>query len=128
MKRAFLVGLVCLAAGCGDKKFESLCVAQVPPPMGCDTDCNPSAVRSCLPGYHCSTGGKCDLFCTQAGGECGDGYSCTADGFCIKNGGDGSGSAMPDSSCPALHFTPKKVTPTVELLLDQSGSMKAQLR
>src|ERR1041384_1940199 len=125
MKRAFLVGLVWLAAGCGNKTFESLCAAQIPAPAGCDTACNPSAASTCSPGYHCATGGKCDLFCTQAGSECGSGYSCTTDGFCQKNGGNGSGSAMPDSSCPALHFTPNKVTPTVELLLDQSGSMTA---
>jgi hypothetical protein len=123
MKRAFLVGFVLLTAGCGNKTFESLCAAQVPPPTGCDTACNPSAASTCAPGYHCASGGKCDLFCTQTGNECGDGYSCTSDGFCIKTGGNGSGSAAPDASCPALHFTPSKVTPTVELLLDQSGSM-----
>lgn len=123
MTRAFLVGFVLLTAGCGNKTFESLCAAQVPPPAGCDTACNPSAASTCAPGYHCATGGKCDLFCTQTGNECGDGYSCTSDGFCIKTGGNGSGSGEPDASCPALHFTPGKVTPTVELLLDQSGSM-----
>src|SRR5439155_7294458 len=98
MTRAFLVGIVLLAAGCGNKTFESLCTAAVPAPAGCDTACNPSAASTCPGGYHCSTSGKCDLFCTQLGNECGDGYSCTADGFCIKNSG-GSGSDEPDASC-----------------------------
>jgi hypothetical protein len=124
MTRAFLVGFVLLTAACGNKTFESLCAAQVPPPAGCDTACNPTAASTCPMGYHCSPDGKCDLFCTLTGGECGDGYSCTADGNCVKNG-DGSGSGEPDASCPALHFTPNGVIPTVELLLDQSGSMNA---
>jgi hypothetical protein len=83
----------------------------------------PGAPISCPGGYHCSADGKCDLFCTRTGNECGDGYSCTADGFCVKNGGGGSNE--PDASCPALHFTPTRTTPTVELLLDESSSMKA---
>src|SRR6185503_8301718 len=121
---ALLVGFVLLTAACGNKTFESLCAAEIPPPAGCDTACNPSQVASCPAGYHCSSAGKCDLFCTAGGNECGDGYRCTADGNCMKTGGgSGSGSGEPDAACPALHFTPSKVTPTVELLLDQSGSM-----
>jgi hypothetical protein len=124
MKRGLLIGFAALLVGCGDKTFESLCSAQVPPPAACATGCSPSAGNTCPGGFHCATGGTCDLFCTQTGNECGDGYSCTSDGFCIKNDG-GGGSAMPDSSCPALHFTPARTTPTVELLLDESSSMNA---
>jgi hypothetical protein len=123
MIRGFLIGLVVLLAACGNKTFESLCTAQIPPPAGCDTACNPSQVASCPAGYHCSSGGKCDLFCTATGNECGDGYRCTADGNCAKTDGPGSGSGEPDAACPALHFTPTRTTPTVELLLDQSSSM-----
>lgn len=120
-----MLGLAVLLAACGNKTFESLCVAQVPAPAACATACTPAGASSCPGGFHCATGGTCDLFCTQTGNECGDGYSCTADGFCIKNGGGGSGSNEPDASCPALHFTPSKTTPTVELLLDESSSMSA---
>jgi hypothetical protein len=124
MKRGLLFGFALLLVGCGDKTFESLCTAQVPPPAACASECSPSAANNCPGGFHCATGGKCDLFCTQAGNECGDGYACTSDGFCSKNGGGGGG-AMPDSACPALHFTPSRTTPTVQLLLDESSSMSA---
>src|SRR5881394_3019724 len=121
MKRGLLFSFALLLVGCGDKTFESLCTAQVPAPAACATDCSPSAANACPGGFHCATGGKCDLFCTLTGNECGDGYSCTSDGFCIKNGGGGGGGAMPDSACPALHFTPSRTTPTVQLLLDESS-------
>jgi len=124
MKRALLVGFVLLTAACGNKTFESLCAAQVPPPAGCDTACNPAQVAGCPTGYHCSPDGKCDLFCTTGGTQCGSGYHCSSDGNCLKDD-NGSNTPPPDMACPALHFTPKKVTPTVELLLDQSKSMDA---
>jgi hypothetical protein len=75
-------------------------------------------------GFHCSAEGKCDTLCTQKGNECGDGYSCTPDGFCSSDGG-GPGDPPIDTSCPAVHVTATPTTPTVELLLDQSGSMTA---
>jgi hypothetical protein len=75
----------------------------------------------CPAGFHCSPDGKCDTVCTQTGNECGDGYSCTADGYCFSNGG--SGGPPIDVNCPAVHVTATPTTPTVELLLDQSSSM-----
>jgi hypothetical protein len=123
MTRGFLIGVVALLAACGNKTFESLCTAEIPAPAGCDTACNPSQVASCPAGYHCSSGGKCDLFCTATGNECGDGYRCTADGNCMKNGSGPDAGQDVDAACPALLFTPTRTTPTVELLLDQSSSM-----
>ena len=88
---------------------------QTPAPAGCEQTCG--ANTPCPAGYHCE-GGKCDASCTPNGGECGDGYFCTSDGRCeaINTG--------PDASCPAVHFTPTKVTPSITLVLDRSGSMK----
>jgi hypothetical protein len=123
MTRGLLIGLAVLLAACGNKTFESLCAAQIPPPAGCDTTCNPSQVASCPAGYHCSSAGKCDLFCTAGGNECGDGYRCTADGNCMKTSSGPDAGQEVDAACPALHFTPMRTTPTVELLLDQSSSM-----
>jgi hypothetical protein len=122
-----LLGLAVLAAACGGQKsFDSLCANQVPAPAGCNTPCDPSSAAggaSCPSGYHCSPDGKCDTLCTPAGNECGDGYACTSDGLCVSKGG--SNDPPVDTSCPAVHFTATKTTPTVQLLLDQSGSMDA---
>lgn len=82
----------------------------------------PGAQTNCAAGLHCSPDGKCDLQCTQAGNECGDGYTCTVDGYCV---GKGSGDVPPDMPCPEVHLTGARTIPTVELLLDQSGSMTA---
>src|ERR1041385_3383778 len=126
MTRVLLFGFVLLATACGNKNFPSLCANQVPPPAGCNTPCDPSpgATNSCTPGYHCSADGKCDTVCTIGGNQCGNGYTCTSDGHCIPDG-SGSGSNPDIDACPSAHFTATKTTPTVELLLDQSGSMNA---
>lgn len=127
MTRALLLGLALLTAACGSKSFGSLCANQVPPPAACNTACDPlpGAQNACPMGFHCSADGKCDTLCTQKGNECGDGYSCTPDGFCSSDGG-GPGDPPPDMmNCPAVHVTATPTTPTVELLLDQSGSMTA---
>jgi hypothetical protein len=121
-----LLGLALLTAACGGhKSFDSLCADQVPPPAACNTACDPSSGTgdaTCPSGFHCAAAGKCDTLCTPTGNECGNGYSCTTDGFC-QSAGDGDDQSPIDANCPAIHFTPMKTTPTVQLLLDQSGSM-----
>jgi hypothetical protein len=76
----------------------------------------------CPAGFHCSADGKCDALCTQAGNECGEGYACTADGYCVRDGG-GSNPPPIDADCPAVHFTATRTTPSIQLLIDRSGSM-----
>lgn len=115
MIRAVFVLLVGVAA-CGAKSASSICNDN-PPPPSCGTTCDPTATNTCPAGFHCSNGGTCDAQCTPGGGQCGAGQTCTSDGFCT------GGSTMPDASCPAVHFTPMPTTPSVELLLDRSGSM-----
>jgi hypothetical protein len=112
-----------LAFGCGPKEFGSVCT-EVPAPEACMTACDPApgAANACPAGFHCSGDGKCDAQCTVGGSQCGDGYTCTPDGFCIDDG-SGSGSSAPDASCPAINFTPMPTTPSIGLVLDQSGSM-----
>lgn len=128
MTRALLLGLALLATACGSKPTgQSVCENVVPPPEACNTECNPSpgAPNTCPVGYHCTADGKCDASCTATGGQCGTGFECTADGRCVD---DGSGSGDPPidaPDCPAVRVTGTKVTPVVELLLDQSGSMTA---
>jgi len=123
----FLMGVVLLTAACSShKSAESLCQNQIPAPAACMTACDPSSGTGdavCPSGFHCASSGKCDAQCTPTGGQCGSGNSCSNDGFCQQDPGD---DAPPiDASCPAVHFTATKTTPTVQLLLDQSGSMTA---
>jgi len=109
-------------AACGAKQFDSLCTA-IPTPEGCGRACDPApgAANSCDTGYFCSPDGKCDIQCTVSGTECGEGYACTPDGRCIDD--HGMGSNAPDASCPAVQFTATPTTPSIGLVLDQSGSM-----
>ena len=117
---AFACSLSLIA--CGPKEFGSVC-GDVPAPAACMTACDPSpgAVNACVAGFHCSADGKCDAQCTVGGGQCGDGYKCTTDGYCVDDQGPGSNG--PDASCPSITFTPMPTTPSIDLVLDQSGSM-----
>ena len=110
------------AAACGAKHFDSLCTA-VPTPDGCGKPCDPApgAPNTCDTGYFCTGDGKCDIQCTLSGTECGDGYACTTDGRCEADHGPGMNG--PDANCPAVNFTPMPTTPSIGLVLDQSGSM-----
>jgi hypothetical protein len=128
MPRVLLIGLVVLTAACGEKTFESLCASQVPPPAACMTDCNPApgAATSCPGGFHCAPSGKCDTQCTATGGQCGDAYSCNSDGYCVSKPGGGSGGddePQIDADCPAVDVAATKTTPSIQLLIDRSGSM-----
>src|SRR5262245_15820839 len=107
MIRGYTLALAVLLAACGNKTFQSLCAAQVPAPAACNTACNPmpGAQTNCPSGYHCSADGKCDLFCSQSGGECGGGYACTADGYCVKTGSGPDSGPPTDTNCPAIHFS-----------------------
>jgi hypothetical protein len=87
--------------------------------VACDP--SPGAPSSCPGGFHCTPDGHCDALCTPGGSDCGDGYSCTTDGNCVPDDTDG---APPiDMNCPSVVFTPMKTTPSIELLVDRSGSM-----
>jgi hypothetical protein len=84
-------------------------------------DPSPGAANTCPAGFHCTPDGHCDALCTPGGGQCGDGYTCTPDGNCVSNNVDAAPAI--DMMCPAVNFTPKKTTPSIELLVDRSGSM-----
>jgi von Willebrand factor type A domain len=111
-----------LTAACGPKQFGSIC-DDPNAPTACATACDPApgAANSCPPGFHCSEDGTCDAQCTPGGGQCGDGYTCSDDGRCVDDSGPGSNG--PDANCPAVNFVPKPTTPSIGLVLDQSGSM-----
>jgi hypothetical protein len=122
MKRASaVVFAVCLAAACGNPTPAGPCDSANPAPE-CNVPCDPAGANTCAPGYHCAADGTCNAFCTQGGGECGDGNVCTDDGRCVPADVDADTSA-PDADCPDVTFTATRVTPTIHLLLDKSGSM-----
>jgi hypothetical protein len=111
-----------LTAACGGpKQFGSVC-DDPSAPDECNQACDPTpgAPASCPGGFYCSEDGKCDAQCTQGGGQCGDGYVCEG-GRCIDDGD--MPMPGPDANCPAVNFTAKAVTPSIQLLIDRSGSM-----
>jgi hypothetical protein len=82
----------------------------------------------CGAGLYCGSQGTCTADCTPAGGQCSSGETCSAAGRCLPGGiGDldgGGDGALPDG-CVAFELTFEKRTPTVMLLIDQSGSMSS---
>jgi von Willebrand factor type A domain len=106
----------------------------------CGVTCSDAA--PCATGLFCSNG-ACTAQCTSEGG-CGNGQVCTSNGRCVSNsGGNGSagsgfggginvggsnnnnGGTGGQCAGVTVEFTP--VIPTVVVLVDQSGSMDAQI-
>jgi len=129
------LGFVLLAAACGGGKSSgngngsgtgSICEGPAAP-ANCNTDCDPTSGTgdaTCGAGFHCAASGKCDAQCTPTGGECEAGKVCSNDGFCSEDGGGGDDMPPVDADCPNLQFTVTRVIPSIEILLDRSGSMK----
>lgn len=120
----FAVLFVAVLASCARTKVgQSKCDDVATAPAECQITCDPrpDAPNTCPAGFHCSPDGLCDQVCTPGSDECGDGYVCTADGRCVDDGTiDPNG---PDAACPAVVFSPMPQTPSIGLVLDQSGSM-----
>jgi hypothetical protein len=122
---ALALATAAAVAGCPrpEPAGTSRCEGVVDAPDECQITCDPSpaAPNTCPSGFHCTPDGFCDQFCTPNSAECGDGYVCTADGRCIDDGTvDPNG---PDAACPAVVFNPTPQTPSIGLVVDQSGSM-----
>lgn len=71
--------------------------------------------EDCPIGYHCGGDGECTADCTPTGGQCRDNEECSNRGYCesIADAGD----------CPSVELNFTRVTPTVVLVIDGSGSM-----
>lgn len=102
-----------LAAACGGGAGGGPCEGSNPDPI-CAQEC--SAANPCPPGFACADDGTCNAECTQAGAGCGANEICTTDGQCEP---------LIDADCPNVTLDTSRTTPTVELLIDQSGSMTA---
>jgi hypothetical protein len=120
--RVSSLAFVLFATACGPAHNASLC-DQNPPPPQCSIACDPTpgSQNACPSGFFCNTSGTCDAQCTPGGNECGDNAMCTADGQCVPT--NGSNPPGPDADCPAVNFTATTVTPSIELIIDRSGSM-----
>ncbi|MCA9679084.1 MAG: VWA domain-containing protein [Kofleriaceae bacterium] len=101
-----------LAAACGNSNGHGPCVGVDPNPVcgqACDAVANP-----CPTGFFCAADGTCYAECSPGGAGCGDNEVCTIDGVC---------EALVDADCPNVTLDTSRTTPTVQLLIDQSGSM-----
>ncbi len=116
-------------AGCGSNSVGTSGPCDVnPPDPACDITCNGDD-GACPTGFYCSTSGTCSADCTQGGDECGEGFTCDPRGRCQRDGGGGGGDGGmgngDGNDCPSVTVTPMPQIPTVQLLLDRSGSMDA---
>lgn len=94
------------------------------PPASCGMACDSES--PCPPAYYCGPAGTCTADCDPDIGGCTSDYYCAADGRCVpRPGRDGS---PPDVAgyCAAVELMSRPVTPTVYLIVDQSGSMTAE--
>lgn len=125
MKRVCRILLAVSLAACGGKAGDNttLCDGTASEPAACSQACDPSpnAPNTCPSGYHCNQAGVCDALCVIGDDRCPAGTKCSADGYCNDDGTGIAGTV--DADCPAIHFTPTRVTPSIELVLDRSGSM-----
>ena len=106
--------LIALLAACGSKVSNNAPCLSANPPPECSIACDPGG-NDCPPGYYCGANGTCTADCTPGGNECADNQVCDATGHCVDT--------APDADCPSVNFTATPTTPTVHLILDQSGSM-----
>ncbi len=115
--RRQLLCLVAICAGCGGSSLgDGPCVGDASTSCGeacqVDTDCDP--------GFYCGTDGTCTADCTPGGNQCPSGQFCDDRGHCV----DGDAGPQADAfDCPSINVNLEPVTPTVVLLIDQSGSM-----
>jgi von Willebrand factor type A domain-containing protein len=127
------VGVAVSAASCEDgasSVFPSNAVCDNELAGQCGNPCASDA--ECPPGQYCA-GGACTADCIPGDARCGNGV-CDEHGHCSGLGQGGTGGSTMTSSggngatggaCGSVEVTFETVTPTVVLLIDQSGSMTA---
>jgi len=107
------VAFVMMAAACGGNVGNGPCEGSDPDPT-CAQLCG--AANPCPTGFYCAADGTCNADCT------GDGTGCATNEFCDP---DGVCQPRVDADCPNVTLDTQRIIPTVQLLLDQSGSMTA---
>lgn len=123
---SLLAGGLSLAAGCSSapgvpEDNSAACFGdQCPAECTADIDCGA--------GSYCSDDGTCVSDCTPGGDECGEGFYCSNDGRCVGTTDTGGQSSEPETTiCVRGSSSVENQTPTVVLLVDQSGSMHEDL-
>ena len=128
LRSALLLAVSSLTFACGPHQEGGVdpCNGTATQPAACTQTCDQSvgAPNTCPGGFHCTPDGLCGQQCTQGGTECGSTARCSADGTCIDNPGGSAGPEPDAATCADLHFTATAIIPSIELLIDQSGSMK----
>ena len=125
LRPLFAPALAVVLAACGSNSVGSDGPCEIDPPdPACSIECNGNDAL-CPSGFYCSASGTCNADCTQGGNECGGGNECDPDGHCVPSTGGPDGGNDDDASCPSVTVTPMPRTPTVQLLIDRSGSMTA---
>ncbi|MEM9190354.1 MAG: vWA domain-containing protein [Myxococcota bacterium] len=100
----------------------SLCDRE-PRPRTCDQECDEQ--MPCASGFYCGPDGTCTADCAPGGAStCLSGQFCRSDGRCIDRP-EGGGDGQNDGLCANVMLDANPVTPTVILIVDQSGSMTA---
>ncbi|MGC4116894.1 MAG: hypothetical protein QM765_20495 [Myxococcales bacterium] len=130
MRSSFVfAAVVILSAACGDcggvpGKPDASFV-----PGTCDLpNIDPKCGSACTGDSDCPSSlyclsKKCVADCVGVGTACGPGGRCADRGRCVLPGGDG-GVFDPDAGdCPRVKVTATELVPTVQLLVDRSGSM-----
>lgn len=115
----FLLGALAVAlAACGGSSGDGPGSGAPCEGTECGKPC--SSDSSCVIGYHCGPAQECTAECTQGGSECGSGRHCDTRGHC--RAGDGE-PTIDAGVCPNIRVDVDPVIPTVQLLIDHSGSM-----
>jgi hypothetical protein len=108
-----LASLFLAVAACGGGGSSGPCEGSNPDPT-CELACGDG--NPCPFGFYCAPDGTCNAECTQDGSGCGSNEYCDPEGHC---------QVRVDADCPNVTLGGTRTTPTVQLLLDQSGSMTA---
>jgi hypothetical protein len=117
MKYAFwMTAALLVATGCGTSVIGAGPCDGPTPAAACGVSC--AGDSDCDSGFYCNAQDQCYAECTFGGDQCGDGYTCDLNGRCQPGS-----TSNPGDTCPRVQVRVEPVTPTVELLIDQSGSM-----
>ena len=93
------------------------------PLEGCGNECGAPGAGACPAGLYCGSGDTCTADCVPSGSpSCDTGYRCTSTGQCEEDPTARRDAGDPNV-CADVRLEGVRVTPTVIVIVDQSGSM-----